>query len=1460
MTLFLIGTFGFLCLNDPMRLQASDTEDQGKIRALLVTEGCGHGGDNQAAIIRAGIAERTDLKIEWKTIYQDGETRVTAIPFYQDPNWADGYDVVIHNECFAGVTDKKFIDRILKPHRAGLPALVIHCARPTFRVEDDRWFEFCGMTSRRDGSSHPFRVEPLKTEPAIMEGLEPWEVTQGELYFAEKIWPNSTPLAHSKSNDTGKMNVSVWVNLYGEKKIRVFGTTIGHDVKTMINPHYLDMLSRGFLWAVGKLKSGDFKKVSPEISLQGLDLTSLSPGELLRLGRHPALKGKTTASSEESSNQNFSSQAVDGNPSTRWCAQQEGPAWWEVDMGKPKHLRAVVIQWESGTAYRYTIEGSSNGFEWGTLVDASRNKRPGQVVWHSIDAKGIRFLRVNCLGSQSGAWGSIREFAAYPDENDVPARVVALAGAGPQADVLRRESNGKSVTIHTPLFPAGKGELEKTIRLPEGYRAHIFARPPAVNYPVFVKATAEGRLFVSVDKNGSVGREPGRGKVLEIEDSDGDGVGDEFYDFIPDVDSPRGLEWDGEYLYVMHSPELTRYRDTDGDHVADQSEKLVDGIGFDLRDRPTDHTSNGLTLGIDGWLYLAIGDFGVIKARGADGTELSFRGGGVLRVRPDGSGLQVFARGTRNIYDVAVSPLLDVFARDNTNNGGGWDVRLHHFTGLEHHGYPSLFRNFGEEMVKPLAEYGGGSGTGGLWLGEPEFPEGQSGVLLTADWGRQMIYRHELQPAGASFREIAQHDWIAIPRPTSMDVDGWGRLYVASWKGGGFSYNGENVGYVALLTPPNGKKQTVPEFGQLRNSELVDLLKSDSQVIRKRAQQEILRRKTKPLPELITLMGDEGASLEARTAALFALAQIPGADLFEAIRSQANATPKRFRALVFRALGDRDEARNNHVFDALATETDPGVAKEMMIAVVRTGTQDTSILLSVLAKVASADPVVAHTAVRAITELDASHICFVALDDKRKEKLWKGAMKALSGMHREEVIHGILNRMKETRWAGIRNESLWALARLYYAGGDWKANNWGGKHVTEGPCYHPVTWKGTAVIAPVLKKALTDRRVNKGRLLYELGRNHIRLNDLDDLLSLAEKDTAVEAVVVAMILERKETPRKALPWLARIAEDGDRDGELRLKAAMAMVQSRDDRSVKTAFSIASVDGKISAIPRVQGALITALINDSSMGKRFKWLLEKCRGNSSAEGILAWRILLHLKSQKTASPEVKEQINMSMKSVVDQGGNSLARLLNAIAVSGSTEETGIVKSSIGNEDEEVRKAALEASMALGIPSDPSGDRGPKIGKMKLDRIIAELAKVKGDAKRGKILFAQQSCSVCHTVSPEEAEKGPYLGNVTATYKQKDLVEAIVNPNRMITKGFGTEVFYLKNGIRLTGYVGGESADEIDIRDIAGNVTRVKAWEVKERVTSPVSMMPSGLVASLTIHDFASLLAYLESSAR
>jgi type 1 glutamine amidotransferase len=72
-----------------------------------------------------------------------------------------------------------------------------------------------------------------------------------ELYKNEKLWENFVPLATAYGEDTKKDHHVIWTNHYGEG--RVFGTTLGHGNSTMQDPVYLDLVTRGLLWACGKL-------------------------------------------------------------------------------------------------------------------------------------------------------------------------------------------------------------------------------------------------------------------------------------------------------------------------------------------------------------------------------------------------------------------------------------------------------------------------------------------------------------------------------------------------------------------------------------------------------------------------------------------------------------------------------------------------------------------------------------------------------------------------------------------------------------------------------------------------------------------------------------------------------------------------------------------------------------------------------------------------------------------------------------------------------------------------------------------------------------------------------------------------------------------------------------------------------------------------------------------------------
>tara|TARA_A100001391_G_scaffold71622_1_gene45690 strand:- start:1035 stop:1817 length:783 start_codon:yes stop_codon:yes gene_type:complete len=230
-------------------LPAAESSEHKPLNVLLITSGCCHDYDFQGKALQLA-AEKAGVKVAWTVVSKGGTGTQAKIDLYESPDWADGFDLVVHNECFAGTKDPEYIRRITAAHQAGVPAVVIHCAMHTYRdTKIDDWREFLGVTSRRHEHQARYGVEVQTADHPIMrEFPEPYTMPMDELYVIEKVWPNTTVLATSKSQVDGKSYPVIWTNQYG--KARVFGTTYGHSKDTFQDDEYLALLVRGMQWAV----------------------------------------------------------------------------------------------------------------------------------------------------------------------------------------------------------------------------------------------------------------------------------------------------------------------------------------------------------------------------------------------------------------------------------------------------------------------------------------------------------------------------------------------------------------------------------------------------------------------------------------------------------------------------------------------------------------------------------------------------------------------------------------------------------------------------------------------------------------------------------------------------------------------------------------------------------------------------------------------------------------------------------------------------------------------------------------------------------------------------------------------------------------------------------------------------------------------------------------------------------
>ncbi len=1003
-------------------------------------------------------------------------------------------------------------------------------------------------------------------------------------------------------------------------------------------------------------------------------------------------------------------------------------------------------------------------------------------------------------------------------------------------------SAAPSSTTKPTTLPAG-------VSVPAGFDVTLYAHPPDVNYPTCLTAKPNGDLLVGIDEQGSLGKEANRGRVVLCVDTDHDGVADKITTFAK-MDHPRGVVWDdaAHALYVLHPPTLTRYDDDNNDGVADRETTIVAGCGNEKVQlgRGADHTCNGIRMGIDGWIYIAMGDFGAPDAVGTDGTHLQMHGGGILRVRPDGSGLEKYVTGTRNIYDVAIDPLMNVFTRDNTNDGDGWNDRLAYDVPSGYYGYPSKFRNFPGEFIDCMIDFGGGSPCGSLFLDEPGLPPNLGHGLYTVEWGRSEVDRHPLTPNGAGFKATTEK-LMDLPRGIDLDVDGSSNLYACCWAGGGFTYTGPDVGYVLKLRP---KGYTAPAFPNLAKASNVDLLKylaAPSGVLRQATQREIVHRGYKrELFDGLVKLAKSDAPLAARSAAIFTLKLIERDRANDALVDLAKNPD--VRELALRALVDKKNDSNVNTAPLIAGLRDENPRVRLISAwgLARLGKKD--LAPQILPLTNDTDPLVSHVAINSIVSLKAIR---PALKD-----LSPGALKALKQIHDVSVVEGLTEALAKTQDAPKRGQILAAICRLYFDEAEWDGTWWNTRPDTTGPYYKPVEWSGTPAVRNVIEHALTSESEAVQRtLLLECAANRIDLPEVNQQFSkFASSDPSFREVILKAWQGRTGLSDQQVATVQQMAETS-KDPAIRLRAIRVL---SDDSGSETA-----IDAVVPLVAKImdeksptndESAEIDAFLQHGQTGKRrvtLSSIIAKTDSPSVRE--LCYAAIINIVRDPAAGKTARANATKAIAKAWDEPANATA-VLRAIERTKADNFDADVRSHLTDKNAEVAKAAQNAATVLGL-NKPTTQAGT-IAALGFDKTVAETLAIPGDATRGKEFFKAQGCVNCHTVTPDQPPKGPFLGGISTRYKRAELCESVLKPSAKIAQGFETQWFKTKDDI-VEGFVTRESGDEVEFRTVTGATTVLKKSDIKSRGKRDTSVMPEGLVAKLTPKDLADLMAYLES---
>ena len=109
-------------------------------------------------------------------------------------------------------------------------------------------------------------------------------------------------------------------------------------------------------------------------------------------------------------------------------------------------------------------------------------------------------------------------------------------------------------------------------------------------------------------------------------------------------------------------------------------------------------------------------------------------------------------------------------------------------------------------------------------------------------------------------------------------------------------------------------------------------------------------------------------------------------------------------------------------------------------------------------------------------------------------------------------------------------------------------------------------------------------------------------------------------------------------------------------------------------------------------------------------------------------------------------------------------------------------------------------------------------------------------------------------------GPDLTAAARRFNNKDLLDSMTVPSRTVSDQYQASMFVLDNGKTVIGRVANLSGQNILVMTNMlepGNFTAVRRDTIEEVIPSKTSLMPEGLLNTLTRNEILDLVAYIRS---
>jgi len=704
-------------------------------------------------------------------------------------------------------------------------------------------------------------------------------------------------------------------------------------------------------------------------------------------------------------------------------------------------------------------------------------------------------------------------------------------------------------------------------RTASGWKAELVAQAPKMVFPTAIVVAPDGTIFLGQDPMDMPGppTEP-IDSVVAIKDG-------KVTVFAEKLWSVMGLEWIDGTLYVVHAPFLSALRDTNGDGRADSRIDLMTGLGPKLPgfNGINEHVASGIRLGMDGFLYISIGDKGIPRGVGRDGTVIQMFGGGVIRIRPDGTGLEVVSTGERNPLSVALGASDEIFTYGNDDDSKRWPNSLtHHIVG-GHYGYPYQFLTAPDRALPIVGGQIGGAGTQGISYNEDGLPAQFRGNLFFCDWGLQTVFRYELEKDGGTFKLKAKQPFVTKGevsdfRPFSLAVGpGGASLYLVDWAYDGWLASGIQTGRLYRLTY-EGPDKVTPKSRPV-GSDLATRIRTldhPALAVRLESQRIIVKYGRTAISPLVARLR-AAESTTGRLHSIWALDAIGTAEARAAIRSVLSDPDSEVRLQSARSSGIRRDRAALGGLTRLLRDRDSAVRREAAIALGRLG--DPAAGPSLMAALGDPDTFAAWSirwATRTLHAWNEPALVAALVDPKRRDD----ALKLTDEAWELPVVNSLAAALAQTKEAAVRARIVVNLAGLYRQYPPW-SGQWFGTNPLAGQFPQKTRdWDaaGMARVLEGLERGLNDADAEVRR--QAIGGLMTAGAPAASLLRArvsAETDTLNLAAMIQTLGTLSDA--HAVPALIGLLQDGKRPIEVRAAALDALAKFRDRQAMLARLSV-----------------------------------------------------------------------------------------------------------------------------------------------------------------------------------------------------------------------------------------------------------------------------------------------------